>query len=318
MWFQRKSKNRRLGREHVLEVKLRSSQVRAARHRLAALGLGALFTTVLAAYLLWYGGQWALNRLVYQNKAFAIEEFDLRTDGVIALDQLRRWTGTKPGDNLLALDLARVKRDLELIPLIDSASVERIPPHTLRIRVFEREPIAQINVLRPGADGIELAVFHIDAEGYVMLPLAPHQRSLTTPPAAEPLPLLGPFNPSEVQPGRRIKTPQLAAALLLLVSFDRSPMASLADLKRVDVSSPEVLTVTTGQGAEITLGLADLERQLRRWRQIYDRGQKENKLIATLDLAVTNNIPVCWLEASTLPPAAAKLPKPLRTRKKHV
>jgi cell division septal protein FtsQ len=95
-------------------------------------------------------------------------------------------------------------------------------------------------------------------------------------------------------------------------------MASLADLKRVDVSSPEVLTVTTGQGAEITLGLADLERQLRRWRQIYDRGQKENKLIATLDLAVTNNIPVCWLEASTLPPAAAKLPKPLRTRKKHV
>jgi hypothetical protein len=196
--------------------------------------------------------------------------------------------------------------------------VERIPPHTLRIRVFERQPIAQINVARPGADGIELAVFQIDAEGCVMLPLARHQRSLSTAPSAEALPLLGGLNPNEVQPGRRIKTPQLAAALLLLVSFDRSPMAGLVDLKRVDLSSPEVLTVTTGQGAEITLGLGDIERQLRRWRQIYDRGQKENKVIATLDLAVTNNIPARWQDASTVPPGAPKLPKPLRTKQKHV
>ena len=42
----------------------------------------------------------------------------------------------KPGDNLLALDLAKVKRDLEMTPLIESASVERVFPHGLRILVF--------------------------------------------------------------------------------------------------------------------------------------------------------------------------------------
>jgi hypothetical protein len=40
--------------------------------------------------------------------------------------------------------------------------------------------------------------------------------------------------------------------------------------------------------------------------------------IATLDLAVSNNIPARWLEAGALPSPAPKLPKTLRTRRKHV
>lgn len=318
MWFSHKPKNRRLGREHLLGVRLRSSHVRAARNRLAALALGALFTAVLGAYLLWCGGQWALNRLVYQNKAFAIQEFDLSTDGVIAVDQLRRWTGIKPGANLLALDLAEVKRDLEMIPLIDSASVERIPPHTLRIRVFEREPIAQINVLRPGGtEPVELAACYISSAGYIMLPLDPRQRSATAP-APVPLPLIGPLHPDDVQPGRRIKTPQLTAALQLLESFKQSPMAGFVDLKRIDLSCPDVLGVTTEQGAEITFGLADLDRQLRRWHAISERAQCENKVIAFLDLAVTNNVPVRWLDTNAAAPFPPTPTRPVGIRKKHV
>ena len=95
-------------------------------------------------------------------------------------------------------------------------------------------------------------------------------------------------------------------------------MAGLVDLRRIDVSSPEVLVVTTGQNSEVTFGLPDPEQQLRRWRDIFDLGQKMNKVIASLDLAVTNNIPARWLEASALPPAAPKSAKPLRSGKKHV
>jgi hypothetical protein len=43
-----------------------------------------------------------------------------------------------------------------------------------------------------------------------------------------------------------------------------------------------------------------------------------SKVIGALDLAVTNNIPARWLEASAVPPAAPKSAKPLRPRKKHV
>src|SRR5258708_7839057 len=131
MWPKRKPKNRRLGREQVLDVKLRSSKVRAARLRVVAIAAGAAFSVVFFLYLTWRTGAWALDRLVYENKAFALQELDLQTDGVIAVEQLRRWAGVQSGQNLFALDLARVKRNLELVPLIQCASVERILPRTL-------------------------------------------------------------------------------------------------------------------------------------------------------------------------------------------
>ena len=319
MWFKHRPKNRRLGRAQVLDVKLRSSQVRAARTRLGAIGLGAVFATVFGLYLLYRAGDWALNQLVYENKAFAIQEIDVKTDGVISADQLRCWAGVKPEENLLALDLARVRRDLELVPLIQSVSVERLLPRTLRIRITEREPIAQVNVPRPRRNGgVELTVYHLDADGYVMLPLDPRQRATPLNPPGDALPTICGINGSELQSGRRVGAPQVQAALQLIRAFEQSPMAGLVDLRRVDVSSPEVLVVTTGQGSEVTFGLADLEQQLRRWRDIFDLGQKMGKAIATLDLAVTNNIPARWLEASAVPPAGPKVPKPLRPKKNHV
>src|SRR6266540_5550445 len=141
MWFSRKLRNRRSGRRYVLDVKLRSDHVRATRMRLGAIALGVLFGTVFGLYVLWRVGEWSLAQLVYKNRSFAIQQIDVQTDGVIALEQLRRWAGVKPGDNLFALDLARVKRDLEMVPVIGSVSVERVLPRTLRIRVTEREAV---------------------------------------------------------------------------------------------------------------------------------------------------------------------------------
>jgi len=319
MWFKRKPRNRRLGREQVLDVKLRSSQVRAARTRMTAISLGTLFAAVFGLYLLYRTGEWALDRLVYENQAFAIEEIDVQTDGVIAVDELRRWAGVKAGVNLLALDLARVKRDLEMVPLIQSVSVERILPRTLRICITEREPIAQVNLprLRP-TGGVRVAVYHLDAEGWVMLPVDPRQRATPASPPGDALPVVAGVNAGELQPGRRIAAPQAQAALRLITAFDQSPMAGLVDLRRVDVSSPEVLVVTTGQASEVVFGLNDLDRQMRRWHTIFELGQQRSNAIATLNLAVTNNIPLRWLEASAVPPAAPKPAKPLRSKKKHV
>jgi cell division septal protein FtsQ len=319
MWFKRKQKNRRLGREFVLDVKLRSSQVRAARVRMAAIAIGVVFATVFGLYLLWRSGEWALNRFVYENESFAISHIDIQTDGVISTDQLRRWAGVKNHDNLLALDLARVKRDLELVPVIQLASVDRILPRTLRIRVFEREPIAQVNVPRPRAGGgIELVPVQLDADGYAMLPLEARQRSSPAGPGGEQFPIISGINSNDIQLGHRIDNAQLRAALQLILSFEHSAMAKEVELKRIDVSAQEVLMVTTGQGSEVTFGLADLDQQLRRWHDIYDMGQRMSKAIASLDLAIPNHIPARWLEASAVPASTPKPLKTFRTKKKHV
>ena len=94
-------------------------------------------------------------------------------------------------------------------------------------------------------------------------------------------------------------------------------MGGLADLRRVDLSVPGVVQVTTGQGSVVTFAPADFDRQLRRWREIYDRGLKNNLAIASADLAVPNNVPVRWLDARAVVPMTPKS-KPSNNRKRNV
>ena len=316
MWFRREQKNRRLHRGHVLDVKLRSDQVRATRTRLAALTMGILFGTVFGLYLLWRTGEWALDKFVYENSEFAIQHVEVKTDGVIAPDQLRRWSKVKLGDNLIALDLTAVKRNLELVSTIGSVSVERVLPRTLKISVTERDPVAQVNIPRAGAaGGIAVEVFQLDADGYVMQPLDPRLCVIPLAQVNSQLPVISGLNVYQLQSGHRLESPQVQAALELIGAFGHSPMVGLVDLRRIDVSLPGVVVATTGQGGEITFGLNNLEQQLRRWREIYDLGQRMNKAVASLNLAVFNNVPVRWMEAVAVPSASPKTVNPAHTRR---
>ena len=318
MWFKRERKNRRLKRGHVLDVKLRSDQVAAARTKLVSMALGVTFGTVFGLYLLWRTGEWALDKFIYDNSAFAIQNIEVQTDGVIAPEQLRRWTRVRIGANLIALDLASVKRNLELVSTIDSVSVERVLPRTLKVRVTERSPVAQVNVpTTSDSGGISGAVFQVDADGYVMKPLDPRQCVIPLSQMSVQLPVVTGLNVYQLQPGHRVESPQAQAALQLIGAFAHSPMAGLVDLRRVDVSQPGVVVATTGQGGEITFGLENLEQQLARWRKIYDLGMSKNKMIASLDLAVANNVPVRWAEMVSVP-AVPKNSNPIKTRRKNV
>ena len=150
-----------------------------------------------------------------------------------------------------------------------------------------------------------------------MTPLDPQQRAPQAPPL-EPLPDLAGLPDSEVQAGRRIALGSVQSALQLLGAFTGSPMERSTEIKRVDVSAPDVLTVTTSEGSEVVFGLCGFEQQLRRWQAIQDSGQRVGKAIASLDLAVSNHVPVRWLEANALPPSSPKSAKPIRPRKRHV
>src|SRR5438067_12876604 len=178
MWRKAKTKNRRFSRSHVLDVKLRSSQRQQRRLRQAAVLVGTACSLFFGLFAAWRGGEWLIRHFLTENPAFAIHQLDVQTDGVVSIEQLRRWAGIRLENNLLALDLARVKRDLELIPAIESADVERVLPHTLKIRVTEREPIAQFQFAQLRAGGAYSAgVYLLDAKGFVMSPLEPQQRS---------------------------------------------------------------------------------------------------------------------------------------------
>src|SRR5262245_2316333 len=102
--FKRKSKNRRFERKKILEVKLRAAQRRRLHLRRAAMGIAVPLFLIIGIYAAWKGGDALLTRLVYENPAFAIHQIEVQTDGVLSLEQIRRWAGARLQDNLLALD----------------------------------------------------------------------------------------------------------------------------------------------------------------------------------------------------------------------
>ena len=315
MWFN-EQRNRRRHRNQVLDVKVRSDLVRADRARLVTVSLLSAVGTLFGLYLLWCVGNWGLNLFVYRNPDFAIRRVDIRTDGALTPDQLRQWAGVRPGANLIALDLAEVKHNLEQFPVIRSVSVERVLPNTLKIQVTERRAVAQAEFPYTAADGsVTIQVFQLDAEGIVMPP-APGRPGL-----ARTLPVITGENALSLRLGRRADSPGVLAALRLVAAFQTSPMAGLAVLRYVDVATPGVLLAVTEQGSRITFGLDDPARQLRRWWQIDNYGRSRQETVASADLAVANNVPVHYLAlAGSLPvPAPVVKPaKPSKNRRKNV
>lgn len=302
----------------MLDVKLRTRQMRVARWRAAGMGLGGVAALGLFILVFWRGGQWLLNYAVYENATFGIRNIEVRTDGVIAPEVIRRWAMVRPGENLLALDLMRVKRDLELQPPVESAAVERVLPCTLRLYVSERQPIAQTLAAQPRrGGGFSQVVYDFDEEGYVLPPLDPAWR-LTPAPTNASLPFLTGVPLVELQPGRQVELSQIRAALRLIAEMDHSPMAGMVELQSINVAAPEILEATTSQGARITFSLHSFDAQLRRWREIYDQYQQWGRAVVSLDLSVTNNLPVRWVAAGGMPPLSHKAIKPIKIKRKNV
>src|ERR1041384_3038040 len=126
-----RSDKKKFERQWLLDVRSRSKSLQALRLRMAVNALAISAGIVLVLFVSWKGGEYLLDRWVYTNPAFAIDQIDLQTHGIIPLEQIRAWANIQKGQNLLALDLARIKRNLELVPLIESASVERILPRQI-------------------------------------------------------------------------------------------------------------------------------------------------------------------------------------------
>ena len=320
MLFRRQTKKRQsIEREELLNVRPSPEQAHAGRMRLVTIGLSVAFLVALVWFVCWKGGSYTLNHCVYNSPAFSIRQIDVQTDGVLSAESIRNWAAVRSGENLLVLDLMRLKRDLESQPWIKTVAIERLLPHTLKLRVSEREAVAQTMVMQPHFIGdFEKTIFLLDEDGFTMKPLDPKYQASQTGMSIDHLPMLLGVQVNEMQAGRQVESPQIRAALDLLIEYERSPMYGLVELQRINVSSPEILQVTTSQGAEITFSLNNFDLQFRRWRAIYEMYEKSGRAVASLDLSIANNLPVRWVAANTLQPIAPKVVRPLRLRKKHV
>ena len=301
MALRTRKKNKKTGQNNVLSVTVKSKQIRSKRLRFLRSFTIFAVTMMVVLTTIWLGGNLALNRLVYENESFAVSDIDYRTDGIISESQLKDWGGVKMGDNLLSLDLLRIKRNIELTPRIKMASVERFLPDTLQVRVTERVPMAQIWIWQRGRDHKEqfdCIRLQVDESGFVMPPIVGQSVVFPKHQSEWALPVIAGIDLKTLRtlaPGRMANLPKLKSALAVIREYQKSAMAGEIDLRVVDLSQPQIVRVTTGNGGQIDLSPNRLQQQFNRWAAIRAHGQKYGLAIETMDLSVTNNVPVRWM-----------------------
>ncbi|HVK58978.1 MAG TPA: FtsQ-type POTRA domain-containing protein [Candidatus Kapabacteria bacterium] len=313
-------KSKKYERQWKLEVRSRSKPLKALRLKMAASALAISAGVVLALLVCWKGGEFMMERYVYTNPALGIRSIQVSTDGIIPVGQIRTWAGVTEGQNLLGLDLARIKRDLELVPLIEAASLERVLPRELIIRVREREPIARVHVFAPRASDslLEQSSIYLDEHGMVIPAFVRNLNSKAFDDATRSLPVITGVGATAFRPGHIVPSLEIRAALKWIRAFQASGMTGVVDVKAIDVSSPTSLLVSTEQANEVSFPYHNFERHLLRWQQIHQFGRRQNQVLASLDLVVTNYVPVVWAQLTNEVPATVRIPQPSPYRKKHV
>jgi cell division protein FtsQ len=110
--------------------------------------LGGLFAVGCAAaggaaWWLTRGGGFG-ERLLALSGAVGLAVADVQVEGrqMTAKETVLRAIGAQRGTPLLAVNPAAVRAELEAIPWVRSASVERLFPDTIYVRIAEREPLA--------------------------------------------------------------------------------------------------------------------------------------------------------------------------------
>ncbi|MCW5556544.1 MAG: FtsQ-type POTRA domain-containing protein [Verrucomicrobiae bacterium] len=316
-----RSRSRRRDRASDLDVLLEARARTRTRARASAPRWWvrpALWLVVLGA--LYLGGgvglRLARERWLYRIERLALKRIEVARDGLLSEAEIRNIAGIEIGRNALTVDPFEVRERLRRHPRVEDAQIRLDFPDALHITVRERVPVARLMLPRLGAAETYLLV---DDLGFVFLPFPRGAAPVDVIESEATLPTLLGLNAAGAVAGRALTDAQSLDALRFLAAFDDSPLVVDADVINVDVGASPVLTVLTRGGAHVTLA-ADREfgEQLEKWHSVHQySGGSNGLLIASLDLSITNNPPLRWVDASQPQPATPEpTPRPSRPKRK--
>jgi cell division protein FtsQ len=285
--------NRRKRRDqYLLDVKVQTERRVRQRLRWFAAIVAAAVVLCLTGYGLYRLIKISADRLVYGNPQFAITQIVVEDDGIMTPQQVTEFAGVAVGQNLLALDLGQVQRNLEMIPLVRRVEVRRMLPQRLYIRVDERIAVARLR--GPGRELAE-ANFLVDRTGVVMKPLRLTGGATLQPQSPGPLPVLTGVSLGDVQVGRPVQSEQIYRALELLDRLQQAAAGSMLEIESIDLAKPRLLTLTTRQHTVVKFDVAEFPQQLRRLSAIMGWAAQRQKIVQMVDLTVNRGVPVTFV-----------------------
>lgn len=221
--------------------------------------LNAVKWTLLAALL--GVGAFDLFRFLFYSEFFAIREIEVQGCIQTGEEEFVRLSDISPGGNLFRLPASRVAKRIEFHPWVEAARVVRVLPDTVRIVIYERQPLAAINSRFDGQ------VYGIDAHRVLLPDLAQQAPGSATGAACFDLPILTGLPAEHIFPGNQLNddhTRRAIEALLLLRTLDPDLMHRLSE---IHIDEQGQLTLYPLERAEVVyLGMENLQK--RAWRLV--------------------------------------------------
>lgn len=304
---QRLSNARVRKQQHLLEVTVRRDKAVGMRNRAIA---GFICKTILFVGLsagAWIGGKEALRRFLWENPDYFLT--DLRVspaNGALTREQILQAADISVGRNIFTLDLAKARAELDKLPQVERAEIQRVLPNRIDITITERRPIAWVTQRADEDPTASDKALLIDSRGVVM-------RSKTMLQEYRHLPAISGVPIGNYTPGQRVNTFEMRAALELVTSnADTTRWQAL----NIDVSKGYCLVVTDRNHSKITFGLKDVDKQLGRLFRYLDIIEPAKKEILTANLMVERNTPFTFAEPedAAAPPAVPKAATPVPAR----
>jgi cell division protein FtsQ len=136
--------------------------------------IGLAIAVIGAADLFDHGSRLRDGALAATNGlGFSVQEVEVEGRDVTPRDDILKAIDAGRGTPILGVDPAKVKQQLESLPWIRTASVERHLPDTLYIRLTERQPLAlwqrHGKMMLIDHDGVVVATDHLDRYSNLLL-----------------------------------------------------------------------------------------------------------------------------------------------------
>lgn len=279
---------RRRNKTHLLDVKVQTDGRRRRHLQWVAGVLAVLGVVALSSYGVWRLLKLSASKMVDENPRFTIKQIIVENKGALTPQQVAAFGGVAVGQNLLSLDLDRIRGNLEMLPLVRRVEVRRMLPQKLFIHVDERTAVARLRV--PGNSEVL-----IDRSGFVMQPLRLADGTVVRPHSVGTLPMLNGVSLVDVQVGKQVQSEQVYRALDLIDRLQQASAGAMMEVDSVELSKPRQLTLKSRQNTVVKFDTEDYTQQLRRLSAILTWSVQRQKIVQSVDLTIARGVPVAFL-----------------------
>jgi cell division protein FtsQ len=181
------------------------------------------------------------------------------------------------GRSLLLMPVAERRRKLLAVDWVADASVSRIWPNRVLVRIWERKPVAFVNMVSESARARASKLALIDEQGVILDQPARSHFSF---------PILKGVNEQQTEAERRNRVRHMLRFLK-----DVSPHAK--DISEVDISAMDNLKVMTqadGRVVELLLGNRNFGRRFQNFLDHYAEIRRRSSGVTTFDLRLDDRI----------------------------